>query len=67
MEKKSPKRNRLTPWYIGVVVVFASVIYIGHKMWTGNCPEPGMLGFVVLIIIPTVYLALMYLTFISQE
>ncbi len=67
MEQASPRRNRLTPWYIGVAIVIVSVFYTGYKMFAGNCPEPEVLDFGVLIVIPFVYLVLMYLTFTSQK
>lgn len=67
MEQTSPRRNRLRPWYIGMAIVLAAVIFVGYRMWAGNCPAPTILEIGVLVVIPVVYLALMYLTFISQE
>ena len=67
MQQTQPKRNRLTPWYMGIFVVFLAVMYIGYKMVTGNCPEHTVLDIGLLTVIPIVYLTLMYLTFISQE
>jgi hypothetical protein len=61
------KRNRLLPWYIGIVIVLAAVLFTGYRMYTGNCPAPTFVELGVLVVIPGVYLALMYLTFISQE
>ncbi len=61
------KRNRLTPWYTGLVIVLASVLFVGYRMWTGNCPAQTWVEFGVLTVIPVVYLALMYLTLTSQE
>lgn len=60
------KRNRLTPWLVGAVLILAAVLYVGYRMWVTNCAPFGIeLG--VLIVIPLVYLVLMYLTFVSQE
>ena len=61
------QRNRLLPWYIGIVVVLLAVIYVGYQMFVGGCPAPTAVELVVLIVIPVVYLVLMYLTFTSQE
>lgn len=61
------KRNRLTPWYIGLAIVLASVLYVGNRMYTGNCPAPTFVELGVLLVIPAVYLVLMYLTFVSQK
>lgn len=67
MDQIAQKRNRLKPWYIGLAVVFATVIFVGYSMWASSCPAPSIIQIGVLTVIPVVYLALMYLTFISQE
>jgi hypothetical protein len=67
MDQASQKRNRLTPWYIGLVIILATVIFVGYRMWAGNCPAPTLIEVGVLTVIPIVYLVLMYLTFVSQE
>jgi hypothetical protein len=36
-------------------------------MFYVGCPAPVLLEVAMLIVIPVVYLALMYLTFVSQE
>ena len=61
------KRNRLLPWYIGIAIVIAAEIYVGYEMFYVGCPAPVLLELATLIVIPVVYLGLMYLTFISQE
>ncbi len=61
------RRNRLLPWYIGIVIVLLGVLYVGYLMFAGGCPAPTIVELGVLIVIPVVYLVLMYLTFISQE
>jgi hypothetical protein len=67
MDQAVPKRNRLKPWYIGLVLNLAAVIFVGYRMWAGNCPAPTLIEVGVLTVIPAVYLVLMYLTFVSQE
>jgi hypothetical protein len=67
MNRIAPKRDRLMPWYIGLVITLAAVIFVGYRMWVGNCPAPTIIELGVLTVIPTVYLALMYLTLVSQE
>ncbi len=67
MEKVVPKRNRLMPWYIGLVITLVTVLFVGYRMWAGNCPAPTILELGVLAVIPVVYLTLMYLTFVSQK
>ena len=61
------RRNRLMPWYIGIVVILAAITYVGYQMFYVGCPAPLAIELGVLIIIPVVYLTLMYLTFVSQE
>jgi hypothetical protein len=60
-------RNRLTPWYIGLVAILVAVTFVGYRMWAGSCPAPTIVEIGVLTVIPAVYLVLMYLTFVSQE
>jgi hypothetical protein len=67
MQQAAPKRNRLMPWYIGLVLNLAAVLFVGYRMWAGNCPAPTLIEVGVLTVIPAVYLVLMYLTFVSQE
>ena len=67
MEKLVQKRDRLTPWYVGLLVIFAAVTFVGYRMWVDNCPAPTLIEVGVLTVIPIVYLVLMYLTFTSQE
>ncbi len=61
------KRNRLMPWYVGLAVIFAAVIYLGYLMRATNCGISAPMAFIVLGIMPLVYLVLMYLTLTSQE
>jgi hypothetical protein len=67
MAQLASKRNRLTPWYIGIAIVLAAVIFVGYQMWSGSCPAPTIIEIGVLTVIPVVYLILMYLTFVSQK
>jgi len=67
MTGSASQSHRLVPWYIGVVLVLAAVIFVGYRMWAGNCPAPTIIEIGVLTVIPIVYLVLMYLTFISQK
>ncbi|WP_108681610.1 hypothetical protein [Methyloceanibacter sp. wino2] len=59
--------NRLLPWYIGIVLVLAAVLFVGYRMWTTSCPAPMLIELGVLTVVPIVYLVLMYLTFVSQK
>lgn len=61
------RRNRLLPWYVGIVVILAAVFYVGYQMFFVGCPAPTIVELGVLVLIPVVYLGLMYLTFVSQE
>ncbi|MEG6508658.1 hypothetical protein V6C03_06715 [Methyloligella sp. 2.7D] len=60
-------KSRLTPWYIGLAIVFAAVIFVGYRMFATSCPAPIALELGVLTVVPIVYLVLMYLTFVSQK
>jgi hypothetical protein len=61
------KRNRLTPWYIGIAIILVAVAYVAYQMFYVGCPAPTFVELGVLLVIPAVYLVLMYLTFISQD
>jgi hypothetical protein len=61
------KRNRLMPWYVGGIVLLAAVIYTGYQMFVTGCQAPPIVQLIVLLIVPGIYLALMYLTLTSQE
>jgi len=61
------RRNRLTPWYIGIAIVLVAVGYVGYQMTATDCGIPTPRLFIVLAVIPVVYLGLMYLTLTSQE
>ena len=55
------------PWYIGLVIIVAAVFFVGYQMLYVGCPAPLGVEMIVLGIVPTVYLALMYLTLVSQK
>jgi hypothetical protein len=62
----NPQRNRLLSWYIGIVVVLGAVAFVAYRAIVTDCPAPlAIIG--VLLVIPIVYLTLMYLTFVSQD
>jgi hypothetical protein len=67
MAQLAPRNNRLMPWYIGIVIVLAAVIFVGYQMWATSCPAPTIIELGVLTVIPVVYLVLMYLTLVSQK
>ena len=67
MDHARKKRNPLTPWYIGLAIIIAAVILIADRMAVANCPAPAFIEYGVLLIIPAIYLVLMYLTLTSQE
>ena len=62
------RRNPLLPWWIGLVIIVAAVVYVGYQFSSLECGPiaAGLLAFGVLGVIPAVYLALMYLTFKSE-
>jgi hypothetical protein len=63
------RRNPLLPWWIGLAIVAAAVAYVGYQFTTLDCGPvtAGLLAFVVLGVIPVVYLTLMYITLKSQS
>jgi hypothetical protein len=67
MDKFSRTNKRLRPWYTGLFIVLAAVIFVGYRMWATTCPAPTIIELGVLVVIPAVYLTLMYLTLVSQD
>ena len=58
------KRNRFTPWVIGLFIIIVADGYLGLKTNEG---APEFAQQAALVVIPIVYLTLMYLTFKSQK
>jgi len=68
MAAPARRRNSLLPWWIGLGIIIAAVIYVGYRFSCTDCgPNAGFLSFLVLGVIPVVYLGLMYLTFKSED
>jgi hypothetical protein len=61
------KRNVLLPWYIGIAIILLVDVYVGYLMFATDCPAPPVPRLFVLVLIPGVYLVLMYLTLKSQN
>jgi hypothetical protein len=61
-------RNPLLPWWIGLAIIVAAIVYAGYQFTTLDCGAgtAGALAFIVLGVVPLVYLTLMYLTFKGQ-
>ena len=60
-------KNRLMPWYVGIFIVLASVAFVGYEMHVTGCAADTPISLALLVVIPLVYLGLMYLTLSSQE
>lgn len=67
MTETKHRRNRLLPLYIGFVIIVAAVGYVAYHMYTIDCGITPVAVFLVLLVVPVVYLVLMYLAFTSQE
>jgi hypothetical protein len=61
------RRSRLLPWYIGLAIVFPAVAYVAYQLRASGCAVPTPAVFMVLVVLPAVYLMLMYLTLTSQK
>lgn len=67
MANQPQRRNRLLPWFIGLAIVVAADLWVAYQMYCTACEAPGFVQALVVIVIPVVYLALMYVTFKSQD
>lgn len=61
------RRNPLLPWFIGIVIVAIADVYVAYSFFSSSSQAPGPAQLMVLVAMPGVYLALMYLTFRSQS
>jgi hypothetical protein len=57
----------LLPWYIGLAIIAIVDAFIGDQFYRMRCEANGIAQFLVLVVVPGVYLVLMYLTFRSQR
>jgi hypothetical protein len=60
------RRNPLLPWWIGLGIILAAVAYVAYAFASLDNETVPVLAFIVLGVIPVVYLVLMYLSFTSQ-
>jgi hypothetical protein len=59
-------RNPLTSWIIGLIIVVIVDVYIGYVFFATACAAPVIAQFLVLVVVPGVYLTLMYQTLKKQ-
>jgi hypothetical protein len=62
----SGQGNPLLAWVIGLIIIAAVDSYIGYLFYATGCQAPGFAQVMVLVILPAVYLALMFLTLRKQ-
>lgn len=55
------------PWCIGLIVILAGMIFFGFWRWASSFGVSLGLDLIALVLMPVVYLVLMYLTLTSQE
>jgi hypothetical protein len=62
-----PKQHsRLYPWYIGVAVIVAFELFVGFMFFGPACRVPAIPQILVLVVLPVIYLALMFMALRSQ-
>ena len=63
------RRNPLLPWWIGMAIILVAAVYVGYQYTTLDCGPmtAGLLSFIGLGVMPTVYLTLTYMTLKSQS
>ena len=67
MANQPQRRNRMLPWYIGLAIVVVADLWVAYQLYCTACEAPGFVQALVVIVIPAVYLALMFITFKSQD
>lgn len=53
-------------WWIGFVIILAAIAYAAYRFSCMECAPAGFLEFMILGIVPAIYLGLMYITLKSQ-
>jgi Na+-transporting methylmalonyl-CoA/oxaloacetate decarboxylase beta subunit len=66
MANETRNRNPLLAWWIGLGIILAVIAYAAYRFACLECSPAGFLEFMILGIVPAVYLVLMYLTLKSQ-
>lgn len=61
------RRNPLWAWLIGLVIIAIADTYAWYFLYLTKCEATGLSQFLVLVIMPVVYLGLMYLTLKSKN
>lgn len=65
--QQTGKRRNLLPWWIGGAIILVVDVWIAFRMFSTSCPAPGFVEGLVIVVVPAVYLGLMYLTLKSQN
>jgi hypothetical protein len=63
---QAKRYNVLLPWYIGLAIIVVVDAYVGYLFYATRCQATGLAQVLVLIVVPAVYLVLMYLTLKSS-
>ena len=65
--QRQGRHNPLVSWLIGAAIILAADIWVIQRMFATACPAPGFVEAIVVLVMPVVYLALMYITLRPRE
>ncbi len=60
------KHSRLFPWYVGIAIIAAFELFVGFAFFGPSCRAQVIPQTLVLVVLPVIYLALMFLALRSQ-
>lgn len=60
------KHSRLYPWYIGVAIIIAFELVAASLAFGPSCRAPAVAQILILVVLPVIYLALMFMALRSQ-
>lgn len=60
--QRQGRYNPLVSWLIGAAIILAADIWVIQRMFATDCPAPGFVEAIVVLVMPVVYLVLMYMT-----
>jgi hypothetical protein len=60
------KHSRLFPWYVGIAIIAAFELFVGFAFFGSACRAPAIPQILVLVVLPLIYLALMFVALKGQ-
>lgn len=60
------QHSRLYPWYVGIAVIAVFEVVVASLFFGPACRAPAIPQLMILVVLPVIYLVLMFMAFRSQ-